>query len=84
MMEFSQPLCPICNGIARGTLETVTGIAELNFRKGFGMHASKRADYSGMTDIFWDEQRSIERKGKVVLVCHEGHDWLSARKEVKG
>ena len=64
--------CPTCKGLATGTLELLPGVAELN------VDETGEADYSGTTDIQWDSQSSIKRRGKYILTCDNGHEWLSA------
>ena len=75
-MRFDPLFCPECGEMARGTLETVTGVAE------FDIADDGSVTYSGYTDVWWEEQHTVEDEGgNVRLVCHCGHDW-SARIQV--
>ena len=72
-MRFDPLLCPECGEMARGTVETITGVAE------FDAADDGTVTFSGYTHVWWEEQRTIEDAGgNVRLVCHNGHDW-SAR-----
>lgn len=69
-MRFDPLICSECGDPARGTVETITGVAE------FDIADDGSVTYSGYTDIWWEEQRTVEDSdGKVRLVCHCGHDW---------
>jgi hypothetical protein len=72
-MRFDPLFCPECGEMARGTIETVTGVAE------FDIADDGSVTYSGYTDIWWEEQQTVtDEGGNVRLVCPKGHDW-SAR-----
>jgi hypothetical protein len=72
-MKFDEPKCPECGDPPRGTIERLQGVAEL-----FPEDAENTFEYSGTTDVWWDEQRSVrDRQGRVNLVCHDGHEWFS-------
>lgn len=69
-MRFNPIECPECGKTARGTLEHLSGVALL------GVYEDGTADYEGDTEVFWDEQRSVQdEQGRVTLVCSNGHDW---------
>jgi hypothetical protein len=69
-MHFKPLRCPRCNKLPRGTLETVTGIAELVISDGGG------ADYSGQTDIDWNGQETVrDDQGMVTLIGECDHQW---------
>ena len=58
--------------MARGTLETITGVAE------FDALDDGTVKFSGYTHVWWEEQRTIEDAGgNVRLICHYGHDWAA-------
>ena len=72
-MRFDPLFCPECGEMARGSLETITGIAEFNA-------VEDGVEYSGDTAIDWDSQETIvDEGGNARLVCPNGHDW-AARK----
>jgi len=69
-MRYEPGTCPICGKPARGTVETLSGIAEFS-RRGDG-----EVEYSGYTDICWDGQRTVvDPQGRVTLICPSGHEW---------
>lgn len=72
-MILETPNCPQCNERARGTIETVNGCAEFNWRD------DGTAEYSGNTAIWWDEQMTEVVDGRCALICQNGHEWLSRR-----
>ena len=56
--------------MARGSLETVAGVAE------FELAPDGAVRYTGYTDVWWDEQPTVaDEGGNVRLVCPQGHDW---------
>jgi hypothetical protein len=72
-MKFETPKCPECGEDLRGTIESVKGVAELSLQDD-----GETFEYSGSTDVWWDEQRAIrDHEGRVNLICHNGHDWFS-------
>lgn len=72
-MKFATMNCPDCGEPARGTVETVSGAALLS-----NPQLDGSVEYSGETDIWWDEQRTVrDPMGRVQLVCRNGHDWFS-------
>lgn len=76
-MRLDPNRCPECGDVARGTLETVTGVAE------FTLAADRSVEYTGYTDIWWDELKTVvdEGGGYVRLVCPNGHDWAARSNE---
>ena len=69
-MKFKPARCPECGELAKGTAETVPGIALLDFDD------DGNADYSGETKVLWDSQETVcDEDGRVTLVCPDGHDW---------
>ena len=72
-MRFDPLFCPECGEMARGTVETVSGIAE------FDASGDGSVMYSGYTAIDWDAQETVvDEGGTARLVCPSGHEW-SAR-----
>jgi hypothetical protein len=72
-MRFDPLFCPERGEMARGTLETITGVAE------FEANDDGTVEYSGDTDIWWNAQETVtDEGGNVRLVCPTGHEW-SAR-----
>lgn len=71
-MKLATPACPECGGPARGTVERLAGVAEFYDR------ADGEVEYSGWTDVWWDEQKTVTNEaGQAKLICPEGHDWFS-------
>ena len=72
---LSVPTCPECGERPRGTIEELKGVAEFK--------DDPDLEYSGHTEIWWDEQRSVRTPdGKVILICSEcGHEWPSEMTE---
>jgi len=72
-MKFATPRCPTCQQLAAGTLESISGRADLNVEE------DGSADYSGHTEVFWDEQKTVmDDDGRVTLACPDGHEWQSS------
>ena len=68
--------CPECDQPAKGTLETIPGIALLLFDE-YG-----DAEYLGETDVCWDGQTAVrDQEGRVTLICADGHEWLASMDE---
>ena len=53
----------------RGTLETVTGVALVEGREADGYPL-----YTGETDVWWDEQKTVVRGGERVWVDSDGNE----------
>lgn len=71
MATYDKPNCPQCGKPARGTLERLEACAE------FVRDESGRVDFSGYTEVFFDSALTVRRRGRVVLLCHCGHDWTA-------
>jgi hypothetical protein len=70
-MKFDPVLCLICGKLAKGTLETVPGVALLDIDPDTG-----ESQYGGETAIWWDDQKSnLDSEGRYLLTCHDGHLW---------
>jgi hypothetical protein len=52
-MKFSPFVCPECGRVAKGTLDTVPGVALLVIDEDSG-----EAEYGGYTEMWWDGRRS--------------------------
>ncbi|MHC4405167.1 MAG: hypothetical protein ACYTG0_36440 [Planctomycetota bacterium] len=71
-MRFKPWKCPECGQQAKGTLETIPGIALLLFDE------DGNAQYAGETAICWDGQATVcDEYGRVTLDCPDGHAWLA-------
>ena len=71
--------CPKCGRPARGTLETVPGVARLFFDE----HGN--AEYLGQTDLCWEAQEAVVAEdGRTMLVCPIGHDWPAVLNDAEG
>lgn len=74
MAEYKPHRCPHCNEVARGTVEILTGCAEMTFDD------DGTGEYDGDTDIWWEEQETVTAKsGRVKMVCRNGHDWWARK-----
>ena len=70
-MRFEPSNCPECGQQAKGTLETIPGIARLLFDE------DGNAEYLGGTDVCWDGQETVrDESGRATLVCPDGHDGI--------
>jgi len=71
-MKITPSKCPKCGEPVRGTVERLTGCAQL-FENEDGTF-----EYDGTTDIWWDEQKTVYAKdGRARVICDNGHDWLA-------
>lgn len=77
MMRFTPLLCPTCRKPARGTVERLAGVALLT-----EPDADDRVEYTGSTEVWWDEQRSVtDRRGRIRVICPTGHEWWATFQE---
>jgi len=53
-----------------GTLETLTARAEI-----VGINDNGEPEYSGHTEVFWDEQRTVTKDEKYVFLDYDGNEW---------
>lgn len=67
MAQFKSPTGPTI----RGTLETVSGVALVSSID----PKTGEVEYEGDTEIFWDEQKTVARDGKVIFVDTIGDEW---------
>jgi hypothetical protein len=70
-MNFAIPDCPTCGAIAKGTIETIPGLALLTF------DADGDAEYFGETEVCWNGQEAKITGDAFTLACAEGHEWQS-------
>ena len=69
-MRFEKPRCPKCGALAKGTLETIPGVALLQFDE-----EGENAEHTGQTDVDWDNQETVRDDGRVTLICGCGQEW---------
>lgn len=74
-MKWEQMNCPECGEPVHATHEKLEGQAIL-VADGEGGYS-----YEGTTEVFWDDQRTIQENGEDCLLCPEGHEWTSKRIE---
>ncbi len=73
-MILKKPLCPTCNKPAKGTVETLQGIALFIE----GASPNLETDYSGTTEVDWDSQSTNEDEdGNIQVACEDGHFWCT-------
>ena len=76
-LKIEIPNCPECNSPARGTIETLFACAE--FERG----PDGIPEYSGCTEPFWEDQQTrCDSKGRVELICRDGHSWFAKMDEI--
>lgn len=81
-MKLHIPNCPKCGEPARGTLELLIGRADLDPHADGG----DAFEYSGWTEIFWNEQRTLHEKdhepegpdNRPLVCCVNEHTWATA------
>lgn len=71
-MKITTENCPTCQRPAWGEHCVVEAVARIETKD--GNHV-----YTGYTEILWDTQKvqTPQPKGKVLLICEEGHNWVS-------
>lgn len=70
-MRIKSPHCPVCGKVLRGTVEIVTGVAEVRDIGG-GIY-----EYHGDTDMDWNTIETIkDEEGRILLNCGT-HEWYS-------
>ncbi len=73
-MQFTPWKCPKCQKPAAGTLETVPGLALLNFDD------NGDAEYEGETKMYWNGQETrFNEDGKAMMECPNGHVWAAEK-----
>ena len=80
-MRLSDPLCPECGEPACGTVERLSGYAEFLGVPG----TDDEIEYSGWTEIWWDEQRTVQQNENAppgpdnlpLVCCANGHVWAT-------
>lgn len=69
-MKYEPDKCPECGGEPVGTVESLLGLAGLMPDDQGGY------EYSGYTDVWWDDQRTVvDDQGRVALQCEAHHQW---------
>ena len=53
-----------------GTLENLVGRAEIT-----GISPTGEPEHAGETTIFWDDQKTVTRGGKIVFLDEDGGEW---------
>jgi hypothetical protein len=77
-LKIEIPNCPQCGLAARGTVEKLTACAEFEYAD------DGTIEYSGFTDPFWNEQKSVyDKSGRIELVCDDLHFWFSKMEEIE-
>lgn len=71
-MRFQRMTCPECGDGPTGTLEQLQAVAYFSEAESDGS-----VEHGGDTEISWDSQETVRRRGSTVLVCENGHEWSS-------
>lgn len=53
-----------------GTSDTVACRAEI-----FGIEDDGTPEYAGETEVFWDEQKTLERDSRILFLDEDGDEW---------
>jgi hypothetical protein len=53
-----------------GTLETIKGRANVT-----GWNDDRSPEYAGSTEIFWDDQRTVQRDGNIICLDEDGEEY---------
>jgi hypothetical protein len=80
-MKLHKPICPECGEPANGTVERLSGRADFS-----PPGADGTTEYTGWTEIWWDEQRTAHQKDRApegpnnlpLVCCPNGHEWPTA------
>lgn len=72
MAQFKSPTGSLING----TLETVTARCRIT---GIDPTTGQVLDYTGNTEVFWDEMKPVTRGGKMVFLDEDGDEWTFDR-----
>ncbi len=67
-----------------GTLENLTGRAEIvadTFTK--AEDGTLEFEWEGGTEVFWDDQRTIERDGEDIYLAEDGTEWKASEIELR-
>lgn len=69
-------VCPTCGDEVKGALETVQARANLT------RHEDGSYDFAHEpATVFWETQAPVTRKGHIVVLCPNGHEWTATTKE---
>jgi hypothetical protein len=75
-MRFKPWKCPECGQPAKGTVDTIPGLALLAF------DGEGNAEYDGETKVDWDNQTTRhDEAGHDLLECPAGHQWPAERED---
>lgn len=66
--------CPEGHNID-GTLERLSGVAQIAGHVKRDQHGLLRFEYGGYTEIDWNSQQTVTRDGGTVFVCDNGDEW---------
>jgi hypothetical protein len=85
-MQFVPIRCPECNQLAKGTIDTVPGVALFATDPATGETEvdayTGEVDYFGETKMNWDGQETMtDENGNPLLCCPNGHHWATRIKE---
>jgi len=61
-----------------GTLERVSARAEIDVDTFVKKDGKLLFDFAGGTEIFWDDQYTVTRKGEVVFLADDGSEWTES------
>lgn len=63
-----------------GTLEVLSGEAYTRDGSFYrGPDGALAFDHAGETEVFWDDQTTVTRNGKVVFIDRDGAEWTAAQ-----
>lgn len=61
-----------------GTLERLEARADIEDGSFFRDESGEmRFEWEGYTEVFWDSQRTLDRKGKVIFLDDDGDEWTA-------
>lgn len=74
-LTFDPAKCPKCGAAPEGTIDQLKGLAVLDEPNEDGSF-----DYSGTTQVWWNDQCTItDKKGRVALMCENNHEWFAKK-----
>ena len=76
---LSPAVCPTCQSPPKGTIEKCVGISLI---ENTGAD-DNTFEYSGTTEYFDDEQKTVRKGNMVQLMCPDGHLWWAKHTEIK-
>lgn len=78
-MRWEIENCPKCGGEVVGTLEKLNGMATVS-----RVDETSEFEWTGYTEVFWDDQCTVMKGDREILICEEWHTWASKKLEPKG